>query len=123
MVPGLLSTGLDEDASSAYRHFARMARTLGSISRSFDGLALRTMHAYFAALCRPSSESWTTVVLATAQIVERANSLRGIVELSAKEREALNFFEAIVRENADIMVVPTAFAADATLKPLDFVSA
>ncbi len=123
MVPGPASTALDEDASSAYRRFARMARTLGSISRSFDGLALSTMHAYASALCRPSSASWTTLVLATARLVERAHSLRGIVALSANEREALDFFEAIVRENADLLLGPTPFAAAANLKPLSHVSA
>jgi hypothetical protein len=55
--------------------------------------------------------------------VERAHSLRGIVALSANEREALDFFEAIVRENADLLLGPTPFAAAANLKPLSHVSA
>jgi hypothetical protein len=102
--PGPLSTGLSDDAASAYHRFRLEARTLGTISRSFDSLALSMSAADLAALTQPTAEAWITLVRRTSLLVQHAHALRGIVVLGAQEREALDFFEAIVRENADLLV-------------------
>ena len=110
-----MSTGLGDDASSAYHRFRQNARMLGTISRSFDALAHSATSAYYTALTQPAPEEWTTLVTRTATLVQRTHALYGIVVLDAKEREALDFFEAIVRENADLLVVPGATAARVNL--------
>ena len=94
---------LGADAGSAYHRFWLQARTLGSISRSFDALAVDTTAAYYTALSRPAGETWTALVMRTASLVRSARTLDGIVVLDEREREALAFFEAIVRENADLL--------------------
>jgi hypothetical protein len=109
--PGPLSTGLSEDAAAAYHRFRHEARTLGTISRSFESLALGMSAAYLAALTQPTAAAWSTLVTRTSLLVQHAHALRGIVVLGPPEREALDFFQAIVRENADLLVVPAALAA------------
>ena len=108
---GALSTGLSDDAAAAYHRFRHEARTLGTISRSFESLALSMSAAYLAALTQPTAAAWSTLVTRTSLLVQHAHALHGIVVLGAQEREALVFFEAIVRENADLLVVPAALAA------------
>jgi hypothetical protein len=101
-----MSTRLSDDASAAYHRFRREARTLGTISSSFDSLTLSLTAAYLAALTYPALEAWAALVARTATLVQRAHALNGIVVLDAREREALDFFESIVRENADLLVAP-----------------
>jgi hypothetical protein len=114
-----LSTNLRDDAASAYYRFRQKARTLGTISRSLDTLALSVTAAYLAALSDPAPGAWTTLVARTALLVQRTKALDGIVVLDAQEREALEFFAAIVHENADVLEVPSA-AAGANFEPLRF---
>jgi hypothetical protein len=119
--PGPASSGLSDDASSAYHRFWRRARTLGTISSSFHTLALSMAAAYLAALTRPAPEAWSSLVTRTALLVERAHELDGIVVLDANEEEALDFFEAIVRENADL-VFRGSIEAGRSFEPLSYLA-
>ncbi len=106
-----MSTGLSDDARSAYQRLRRRARTLGSISSSFDALAVSLTAAYHAALTHSDSAAWTELVRRAALLAQRAHAFDGIVVLDGDEREALEFFEAIVHENADLLVAPEALAS------------
>ncbi|MGD0474757.1 MAG: hypothetical protein ABSB70_16305 [Candidatus Velthaea sp.] len=110
-----MSTGLDDDARSAYQHFRRQARALGTISSSFDALALVVTAAYLEALARPSYAAWAMLVRRAAVFAQRARALRTIVAFDVREREALDFFEAIVRENADLLIVHQTLATPSNL--------
>jgi hypothetical protein len=96
-------SSLGDDANAAFHRLWLRAQTLGTISRSFDELARGTTTAYYAALTQAAPDAWSTLVSQAASLVERTQSLDGIVQLNAKEREALDFFESIVRENADLL--------------------
>ena len=109
---GLSTTELDDDARFAYHALLRNARTL-SISRSLETLAFRAAGAYFTALTRPAPATWSAFVENTVLFVQHAASLDGIVAFDIEERKALAFFEAIVRENADLLRVPFAVASAA----------
>jgi hypothetical protein len=99
-----VSSVLDEDASAAYHRFWREARTLGTIARSFDELAADATSAYLAALRHATPNAWAAFVAQTAALVERTQALRGILKLNSGEQEALDFFTAIVDENADLLL-------------------
>ena len=101
-----MSTALSDDAGASYHRFRHNALTLGTISKSFNSLAVSMTAAYHAALTEPAQDAWTTLVMRTARLVERAHAIQGIVMLDAEERAALDFFEAIVRENADLLATP-----------------
>lgn len=116
--PGPVSTGLGDDASSAYHRLHHHGRVLGSISRSFNELALGVSAAYLEALTRPAPEAWRTLVVRIALLVQRTHSVHQIVVLGDAEREALQFFGEIVRENADLLAVPAAVGFDMTFEPL-----
>jgi hypothetical protein len=115
-----VSSILDEDASAAYHRFWREARTLGAIARSFDELAANATSAYLTALRLTTPNAWAVLVTKTALLVERTHSLRGILGLTTGEQEALDFFAAIVEENADLLGPLEAFDAGALgeTKPL-----
>ena len=103
-----MSTPLSEDANFAYRRLWSKARALGSISRSFEALAHDVSASYYAALSRPAPEAWTALAVRSDSLVQRAHALSEILTLDREEREALAFFEAIVRENADLLERPAA---------------
>jgi hypothetical protein len=109
--------GLAEDAGAAYHRFRRNARLLGSISHSFELLTQSMTGAYFAALTKPSPQAWMTLVTRTALLVARVRELDGIVSLDANEREARDFFTAIVRENSDLLAGAGALAAGIAADP------
>jgi len=98
-----VSTGLDDDERAAYHRFRIRAQALGSISRSFDTLAARVTEAYRDALAQHDPKSWTTLVGRTALFVARVHDVDGVVTLAEAERDALDFFEAIVHENSDLL--------------------
>jgi hypothetical protein len=77
--------------------------------------------AYLAALTRPAPEAWSSLVTRTALLVGRAHELDGIVVLDANEEEALDFFEAIVRENADL-VFRGSIEAGRSFEPLSYLA-
>jgi hypothetical protein len=103
-ITGAAVHGPERRCSIRLSSISAEARTLGKISRSFDSLALSMSAADLAALTQPTAEAWITLVRRTSLLVQHAHALRGIVVLGAQEREALDFFEAIVRENADLLV-------------------
>ncbi len=78
---------------------------LGTISRSFQTVTTGIAAAYSVALLRPSPGAWSEFVAQTASLVERTHALDGIIDFDAAEREALAFFEAILRENSDLLGV------------------
>ena len=94
---------LDADASAAYHRFRQMARSLGTISFSFDVLTVGMSAAYLAALTNSQPAAWTVLVTRTALLVEHLKSFDGVIELDPKEREAFDFFTSIVRENGDLL--------------------
>jgi hypothetical protein len=97
-----LSTALDEDAGQAYHRLRHEARTLASISSSFNAAATRTSAAFLAALTASAPDAWRALVGSAASLVHMARALDGIVAFDASEREAVDFFTAIVVENADL---------------------
>ncbi len=103
--------GFDEDARSAFGRLRSKARALAAASSPLEVLALGTTGAYFAALTEPAPETWTRLVLRAAALVDRAQTLSRTVALDAEQRAALEFFAAIVRENADLLLAP------ATVRP------
>jgi hypothetical protein len=100
---GPVSTGIGIDAGAAYHRLRRQARTLATISHSFDVLAATVTSAYSDALAAPTTSAWTAFVTNAAELVEHACALSGIIDLDAEEHEALAFFRDIVRENADLL--------------------
>jgi hypothetical protein len=118
----LSTTDLGDDAVSAYHTFLRKARMLGTISRSFETLASRASAAYFTALSRPAPATWTAFVERTAVFVAQALALKGIIAFDGNEREALEFFEAIARENADLLRLPVALASASSAEKGQFPS-
>lgn len=98
-----MSTGLGDDASLAYQRLRRKARVLGTISRSFQTVTTELSAAYYAALRQPSPGAWSELVGQTASLVERTHALDGIVNFDTAECDALAFFEAILRENSDLL--------------------
>ena len=105
--------GLTHETAAAYYEFRSRARTLGAISSSFQTLTSDMTVAYYEALTRTDNESWSAVLARTAVLMQRAEALSGIPVFDAKDREALDFFESILRENADLITVPAVFAARA----------
>jgi hypothetical protein len=104
-----MSMGLGNDASSSNHRLRRNARTLGTISKTFDTLAQSVAAAYYEALSEPSPDAWASLVVRAA--LERVNAVGSIVDLHPEDRKALAFFEAIVRENADLLASPGSVAA------------
>ena len=103
-MPDVLSSEMDDDAAAAYQRLRRQALALRAVSRPFDVLAARLIAAYREALTTGDPAAWSIFVRKTAMLVAQAAALRGIVELDDDEREALAFFQAIVDENADLLV-------------------
>jgi hypothetical protein len=102
---------LGDEASAAFQRFRREARTLGTISHAFEVLGASLTAAYYAALAAPSPAAWSTLVGRAAAFVERAHVFDGILPLDDREREALEFFEAIVRENGDLLAADDAISS------------
>ena len=103
--------GFGNDASSSNHRLRRNARTLGTISKTFDTLAQSVAAAYYEALSEPSPDAWASLVVRAALLVERVNAVGSIVDLHPEDRKALAFFEAIVRENADLLASPGSVVA------------
>jgi hypothetical protein len=106
ILPWSTSTGLSVDALAAYHRFRAKAQTLGRVSRSFNPLAVRITDVYRDALMQPASDSWTTLITTTALLVQRARAFHETVGFDAGERDAFDFFAAIVDENADLLAPP-----------------
>ncbi len=106
-----MSTGLSDDAMRSYIRLRSHARSLASRSAAGTQLADSAARAYLLALGSADAERWVEVVRTSAALLERARALDGFVEPTLAEREAMAFFDAIVRENDDLVAaVPLAVA-------------
>jgi hypothetical protein len=106
-----MSTGLSDDARRSYFRLRAHARSLATRSAAGEQLAESAARAYLLALGSADPERWIEVVRSSAMLLERAHALDGFVRLTAAEREAMAFFDAIVRENHDLLAaVPLAVA-------------
>ncbi len=106
-----MSTGLSDDAMRSYHRLRHHVRSLASRSAAGEALAESAARAYLLALGSADPERWTEVVRTSALLLERAHGLDGFVEPSRAEREAMDFFAAIVRENDDLFAIePLAVA-------------
>jgi len=105
------SPPLSPDAVDALGRLRRRATALGSISASLAREAKTAVATYADALCEGSDESWVRFVGAAASLAAHAQSVDEIVHLNGEERQALDFFEQIARENDDLLHVATIVAA------------
>jgi hypothetical protein len=109
---GLASSGLTQDAIRSHARLRTMARELGSQSDSSRRLAEHVTSAYLAALTAADSRAWAAFVAAAAALARHSAAFDGIVAPDRRPSEALRFFEAIVRENDDLLAEALpAFAA------------
>ena len=85
------------------RNPRRNAELLGSLSASFSREARQTSDAYRQALTASTPDAWADFVEAADTLARHTESVVSVVELSANERRAREFFEQIVSENADLL--------------------
>lgn len=112
---GAASTGLADDAIRSYARLRSMARALGTVSGSMSALSNDVTSAYFAALTNSAPSVWAALVAASVALTRYVASFDGIIVLDQRQSEALLFFEAIVRENEDLLVVELLPAHDRVL--------
>lgn len=106
------TASLSSDARGAHRRLCRHAESLAGLSASFLTEALTVATAYADALGCGSRDSWVSFVAAAAALAGHSATVASIVDLSAQEAEAYDFFAGIVRENDDLLVA-------AALSPLN----
>ena len=105
------SPPLSPDAVDALIQLRRRATVLADLSASFTQEAKAAIAAYADALCEGSDAAWSRFVGAAATLVVHAESVDEIVHLTDDERQALEFFKQIVRENDDLLDVPAIVTA------------
>jgi hypothetical protein len=100
------STGtLSLEARRSYENLGHNAELLGSLSASFSREARLASEAYRQALTVSTPDAWTEFVEAADTLARHTESVVSVVELSAGERKAREFFEQIVSENADLLAL------------------
>jgi hypothetical protein len=98
------STGtLSLDARRSYETLGRNAELLGSLSASFSREARLTSDTYRHALSSATPDAWVEFVEAADALAGHTQSIVSVVDLNAHERQAREFFEQIVSENADLL--------------------
>jgi hypothetical protein len=98
------STGsLSLDARRSYETLGRNADLLGSLSASFSREARLASDAYRQALSAATPDAWAEFVEAADTLARHTESIVSVVDLNDHERQAREFFEQIVSENADLL--------------------
>jgi hypothetical protein len=101
--PGTSTGTLSHDARLSYETVGRNAEMLGGLSASFTREAHVASEAYRRALTASTPDAWANFVEAADTLARHTQSIVSVVDLSAHERKAREFFEQIVSENADLL--------------------
>ncbi|MGH7660958.1 MAG: hypothetical protein ACRENA_08625 [Vulcanimicrobiaceae bacterium] len=109
--PPTSSPALSGEALGALGRLSQQATSLEGLSASFGSEARTTVDAYAIALSDGSPRAWTSFVSAAASLATHAEAVDEIVHLNRREREAVAFFEQIVRENDDLLERDAVVAA------------
>src|SRR5215469_426729 len=97
-------SGLADDAWHSYVDLLRQVRAVQDLSSKLGAAARTAANAYHRALSTGATEDWSRLANAATAVAEYGTEVGAHASLNSREREALDFFQAIARENADLVV-------------------
>lgn len=96
-------SGLADDAWHSYLDLLRQVRAVQDLSSKLGTAARTAANAYHRALSSGAVDDWSRLAQAAAAVADYGNEVGAHAKLGAREREALDYFDAIARENADLL--------------------
>ena len=96
-------SGLADDAWHSYLDLLRQVRAVQDLSSKLGKAAHTAANAYHRALTTGSPDDWSRLVHAAATVAEYGNEVGAHANLKTSEREAVEYFDSIARENADLL--------------------
>jgi hypothetical protein len=98
-------SSLTDDAWQSYLDLLRQVRAVQDLSFKLGKAAHTAADAYHRALTTGSPGDWAHLVNAAADVASYGHEVGAHATLKARERAAVEFFDAIARENADLLGV------------------
>ena len=95
---------ISDDAWHSYLDLLRQVRAVQDLSSKLGRAAHAAANAYHRALTTGSPDDWSRLVHAAASVAEYGSEVGAHAKLKGNERAAIEFFDAIARENADLLV-------------------
>jgi hypothetical protein len=96
-------SGLADDAWHSYLDLLRQVRAVQDLSSKLGKAAHTAANAYHRALTTGSADDWSRLVNAAAAVADYGHEVGALAQLKSNEREAVEYFDAIARENADLL--------------------
>jgi hypothetical protein len=97
------SSPLSPDAWHAYLTLLRQVRAVQDLSARVGSEARSAANAYHHALLTGGSDDWARLAESAAKVAAIGGEIASFAKLGEREREAIAFFEAIAKENADLV--------------------
>ena len=94
---------MSDDAWRSYLGLLGQVRAIQDLSSKAGALARAVADAYHRALSTGSQADWATLAGAADAVSSYGKELGSLARLSQRELDALDFFEAIACENADLI--------------------
>ncbi len=94
---------LSDDAWRSYLGLLSQVRAVQDLSSKLGALARAAANAYHRALSTGTHADWVALAGAADEVSAYGKELASLAHLSQRELEAIAFFDAIARENADLL--------------------
>jgi hypothetical protein len=96
-------SGLADDAWHSYLDLLRQVRAVQDLSSKLGKAAHTAANAYHRALTTGSPDDWSRLVNAAAAVATYGHEVGSHAQLKNTELAAVEFFDSIARENADLL--------------------